>query len=170
MEFNSTPIEEPNRQDFSNVKRLRLGAGQTQLRTSEEGLYLGAERFADAPFRVDLNGNARANSIELGSGATFGGSLNNASGSFSGNLNNASGSFNGSLNNAGGSFNGSLNNASGSLSDTAQVPLPTVQSGTTVKTWNIGNSQVRIEGNEGRIIISDGSTDRVLIGRAVGLF
>ena len=137
MDFNSTPIEEPNRQDFSNVKRLRFGAGQIQLRISEEGLYLGAERFADAPFRVDLNGNARANSIELGSGATFG---------------------------------GSLNNASGSLSDTAQVPLPTVQSGTTVKTWNIGNSQVRIEGNEGRIIISDGSTDRVLIGRAVGLF
>lgn len=49
-----------------DVKELQVGAGSTVFRANESGIWLGAKRWASAPFRVDMNGNVVATSITLG--------------------------------------------------------------------------------------------------------
>lgn len=44
-------------QDLSKVRQFQIGNGQNVLRFDRQGLWLGAEKFADAPFRVDMQGN-----------------------------------------------------------------------------------------------------------------
>lgn len=53
-------------QFLGNVKQLQVGFGAQVLRVDRDGLWLGAERFVDAPFSVDMLGNIRADSLTLG--------------------------------------------------------------------------------------------------------
>lgn len=61
-----TPLPQPvnqTQQVFSDVQTLNVGNGNTVLRADKSGLWLGAERFIDAPFSVDMLGNAIVNSL-----------------------------------------------------------------------------------------------------------
>lgn len=50
---------------FRDVNELQVGMGSSVFRVDEQGLWLGAERFADAPFRIDMQGNIYAASLDL---------------------------------------------------------------------------------------------------------
>lgn len=58
---------------FRDVNELQVGMGDTVMRVDQQGLWLGAERFADAPFSVDMDGNVIASNITLGGYVPTGG-------------------------------------------------------------------------------------------------
>jgi hypothetical protein len=41
------------------------GGGENGLKADQSGLWFGSRKFADAPFKVDMEGNVTANSMEL---------------------------------------------------------------------------------------------------------
>lgn len=47
------------------VKEFQVGNGNTVFRANESGIWLGSSKFANAPFRVDMNGNMVASSVTL---------------------------------------------------------------------------------------------------------
>lgn len=51
---------------FRDVNELQVGMGAKVMRVDSQGLWLGAERFVDAPFSVDMDGNVVATSLSLG--------------------------------------------------------------------------------------------------------
>ena len=59
------PVSEDANQDFTRVRSLQAGFGSKVFRLDKEGLWLGAETFATAPFSVDMLGNVTASSITL---------------------------------------------------------------------------------------------------------
>lgn len=66
------PLEEKSdkrygSQFFRDVAELQVGKGSKVLRVDQQGLWLGAETFAAAPFSVDMDGNVVATSLTLGS-------------------------------------------------------------------------------------------------------
>jgi hypothetical protein len=52
-------------QYFTNVKQLQVGYGSSVFRIDRDGMWAGAEKYADAPWKVDWNGNMVASSIVL---------------------------------------------------------------------------------------------------------
>ena len=52
-------------EDLTRVRSLQVGFGSKVLRIDQDGLWMGAERFADAPFKVDMLGNMTATSLDL---------------------------------------------------------------------------------------------------------
>lgn len=62
-------------QFFSNVKQMMVGFGDRGFRVDREGMWAGAEAFADAPWSVDWDGNMTANSITLTGYIPVGGAL-----------------------------------------------------------------------------------------------
>jgi hypothetical protein len=69
------PMDEPSTgQIFKNVKNIQVGAGTTQFQASKDGIFLGAEKFADAPFSVDMDGNLKSTAGTF-SGNVTGGTL-----------------------------------------------------------------------------------------------
>lgn len=71
------PLEEKSdvrygSQYFRDVQELQVGMGSTVFRVDAQGIWLGAERFADAPFSVDMSGNITATGLTL---STIGGTL-----------------------------------------------------------------------------------------------
>lgn len=56
---------EDSGEDLTRVRSLQVGYGSRVLRIDREGFWLGAERFADAPFSVDMDGNMVATSLDL---------------------------------------------------------------------------------------------------------
>lgn len=75
------PLEEVDGTDrfgaqfFSNVKQMMVGFGDKGFRVDREGMWAGAEAFADAPWSVDWEGNMIANSIVLTGYIPVGGAL-----------------------------------------------------------------------------------------------
>ena len=70
-DIESRPLEDQSNvrygsEFFRNVNELQVGMGSSVLRVDQSGLWLGAERFADAPFSVDMQGNVTATSLSLG--------------------------------------------------------------------------------------------------------
>lgn len=53
-----------NRQ-LNKVETLQVGYGSKVLRVDRDGIWLGAEKFADAPFSVDMEGNITATTLNL---------------------------------------------------------------------------------------------------------
>lgn len=65
------PLEEKSdvrygSQFFRDVAELQVGMGAKVMRVDQQGLWLGAETFAAAPFSVDMDGNVVATSLSLG--------------------------------------------------------------------------------------------------------
>jgi len=60
---------------FRDVNELQVGIGAEVFRVDRQGIWLGAERFADAPFSVDMEGNVIANNITLGGYIPTGGAV-----------------------------------------------------------------------------------------------
>ncbi len=56
---------EDSGEDLTRVRSLQVGYGSKVLRIDQDGLWMGAKRFADAPFSVDMNGNMVATSLDL---------------------------------------------------------------------------------------------------------
>lgn len=55
----------------SNVGGISIGSGSTSFRADSSGIWMGADKWAEAPFRVDMQGNMYASSAVLtGSGYT----------------------------------------------------------------------------------------------------
>lgn len=50
---------------LENIGTLQVGRGSKTLKTDQRGLWLGAEQYADAPFRVDMDGNLYASVADL---------------------------------------------------------------------------------------------------------
>lgn len=42
---------------LNNLLSLQLGSGASMFGADSSGIWLGAEKFEDAPFKVDMNGN-----------------------------------------------------------------------------------------------------------------
>lgn len=56
---------EDSGEDLTSVRSLQVGYGSKVLRVDRDGIWLGAEHFADAPFKVDMLGNMTASSVTL---------------------------------------------------------------------------------------------------------
>ena len=48
-----------------NLKEMSVGEGSKVMRLDSSGIWLGAEKFADAPFSVDMEGNVIASTLSL---------------------------------------------------------------------------------------------------------
>jgi hypothetical protein len=63
------PVAQPGGQptayasQFQNLQELRIGAGPTSFSVDKSGWWMGANRFADAPAKCDMLGNAAFNSV-----------------------------------------------------------------------------------------------------------
>lgn len=53
-------------QYFDNLQSLQIGSGSKLFRGDSNGIWLGAQKFADAPFSVDMEGNIIATTLQLG--------------------------------------------------------------------------------------------------------
>jgi len=42
---------------LDNILAMQVGSGTSVFRADESGLWLGANKFADAPFKIDMQGN-----------------------------------------------------------------------------------------------------------------
>lgn len=51
---------------------LLIGGGTTVFGADISGIWLGAKRWVDAPFRVDMNGNLTATSVNISGGSVSG--------------------------------------------------------------------------------------------------
>lgn len=60
---------------LNNVQSLQVGFGSKVLRIDRDGLWMGAEGFAAAPFSVDMLGNMTATSLDLSDYLQVGDSL-----------------------------------------------------------------------------------------------
>lgn len=66
-----TPPESSNNQggDFlGGVREINVGEGTTVFRVNKQGLWLGANKFADAPFSVDMTGYAKVTGLVVTGG------------------------------------------------------------------------------------------------------
>jgi hypothetical protein len=51
---------------LDNITSMKIGTGAQCFKADQySGIWLGANKFADAPFSVDLDGNVIANSLDL---------------------------------------------------------------------------------------------------------
>ena len=49
-----------------NVASMKVGAGAKAFKADESGIWLGGNKFEDAPFSVDMDGNIVATTLSLG--------------------------------------------------------------------------------------------------------
>ena len=56
---NQYPMDSPQYgQYMKNLKEIKVG--RAQMSVDNDGMYLGADKFSEAPFRVDYNGSMTA--------------------------------------------------------------------------------------------------------------
>lgn len=67
--------------NVSGTEEFQIGFGSKVLRGDNQGLWLGAKKFVDAPFSVDMLGNIIATTLSLGAYLTKAGSGQVLSGS-----------------------------------------------------------------------------------------
>ncbi len=104
--------------DLRDIAALQVGGlGTKVFKADESGIWLGASKWADAPFRVDMSGNMVASSAVFGQYISKAGTSQALTGDF-----------------------------------------------------NLNDSNVKIDGANKRILINDGSNDRILIGYQSGGF
>ena len=107
--------------DTLNVAAMQVGFGDKSFKSDDQGIWLGANEFVDAPFSVDMDGNITATSLDLSGYLT--------------------------------------------KTDTNQPMSGTIRLGT-----GSGTASIILDGANKRIIINDGSYDRILLGYGAGLF
>lgn len=107
--------------DTLNVAAMNVGFGDKSFKSDDQGIWLGANFFKDAPFKVDMLGNITASSLDLSSYISKTGTNEQVSG--------------------------------------------TIRLGT-----GTGAASIILDGANKRIIINDGTYDRILIGYQSGGF
>ena len=65
-----SPLEDPTGKIYGmgyldNVGAMQIGRGSDVFRGDKSGIWLGAKKWADAPFRVDMDGNVVASTVVL---------------------------------------------------------------------------------------------------------
>lgn len=130
--------------DTLNVAAMNVGFGNTCFKSDDQGIWLGAEKFATAPFRVNMAGALVATS------ATISGYASDTDLS---------------------TLEGTVTDLSGDLTDLSGNAL-VKDSITQILAGKIivGDSKITIDGVNKRIIINDGTYDRILIGYQSGGF
>lgn len=74
-------VETPQGQGNTTFNSVGIGTGSKVFRADSSGMWLGAAEFANAPFRVDMLGNATLNSVTVsGYVEDVGGTYTSASG------------------------------------------------------------------------------------------
>ena len=123
---------------LDNVAAIKIGAGNRSFKADESGIWLGANMFKDAPFRVSMAGALVATSATI-SGYASDSDLTTLEGTVT-------------------DLDGDLTDLSGN----ALVKDSTTQilAGKII----VGNNKITIDGVNKRIIINDGTNDRILIG------
>lgn len=58
------PVSAPT--NLINTQELAVGSGSRAFKADRQGIWLGANKFADAPFSVDVDGNMVATSATIG--------------------------------------------------------------------------------------------------------
>jgi len=124
--FNDVPDYQLNNpstygKDTLNVAAMNVGFGDKSFKSDDQGIWLGANFFEDAPFSVDMDGNITATSLDL--------------------------------------------TAYLSKTGTNQPMSGTIRLGT-----GTGTASIILDGGNKRIIINDGTNDRILIGYQSGGF
>lgn len=77
----SFTVETPQGQGNTTFNSVGIGTGSKVFRADSSGIWLGAAEFANAPFRVDMDGNATASSLTItGYVQEIGGTYTSASG------------------------------------------------------------------------------------------
>jgi hypothetical protein len=156
LPYTELPKDQPQTgQSFKNLKEIKVG--KAQMAVDNDGMYLGADKFSEAPFRVDYDGNMTATAGTFSGGGTFSGALSGATGTFTGSLSAATGSFAGSLSAATGTFIGDLSG------NTITGAIIKNQSGTVVIDSTGLNSTTNFAGVE----ISSGATGSTASGSYV---
>lgn len=63
------PIIQPREQHITpflkNFTEIVIGAGTSCFKVTEQGQWMGAEKFENAPFKVDMEGNLTARNVSL---------------------------------------------------------------------------------------------------------
>lgn len=59
----------------TDMRELQVGFGSDVFRADEQGIWLGAARFADAPFSVDMEGNVIAGALTITGGTITGATI-----------------------------------------------------------------------------------------------
>jgi hypothetical protein len=59
-------VETPLGQGNTNFNSVGIGTGSKVFRADSSGIWLGASEYANAPFRVDMNGNVTMTSASIG--------------------------------------------------------------------------------------------------------
>ena len=103
--------------DMRRVGALEIGTGNRAVKADESGLWLGANKFADAVFSVDMSGNMIASSATFSQYISKAGTSQALTGDF-----------------------------------------------------NLNDGNVKIDGANNRVLINDGTDDRVLLGKLAGKF
>lgn len=62
------PYTKYGKQSFMELEEMAIGFGAQVLRADYQGLWLGAKKFINAPFSVDMAGNVVANSLSMTGG------------------------------------------------------------------------------------------------------
>lgn len=50
---------------LGNLFSLQIGAGNVAFKADQSGIWLGADRFVNAPFKVDMNGNITLTNADI---------------------------------------------------------------------------------------------------------
>lgn len=140
--FNDVPDYNPQTnvtygKDTLNVAAMNVGFGNTCFKSDDQGIWLGAEKFATAPFRVNMAGALVATLATISGYAS----------------------------------DSDLTTLEGTVTDLAGNAL-VKDSITQILAGKIivGDSKITIDGVNKRIIINDGTYDRILIGYQSGGF
>lgn len=50
---------------LQKLSDLQIGAGNQAFKADSSGIWLGADKFVDAPYKVDMNGNTTMNNAYI---------------------------------------------------------------------------------------------------------
>lgn len=157
-------------ENFNTVTTMQVGVGSKVFRTDRSGIWLGAEDFANAPFKVDMDGNLTASS------ATISGYSNvNVFAQDSIPTSGAVGDLWVDTNDSNKVYRAASVGADEiTAGEWVEVTVDAIIKDATSQAltgnFNLNDANVLIDGANKRILINDGTNDRILIGYQSGGF
>lgn len=157
-------------QVLNNVSEMQVGFGGKVFRMDQQGMWLGAEKFADAPFSVDMLGNLIASSATLSGYSKIyifkqdSIPTSEAIGDLWIDTNDSNKVYRAASVGADEVTTGEWEEV------TVDAIIKSATSQTLSGNFNLNDANVLIDGANKRILISDGTNDRILIGYQSGGF
>lgn len=153
-----------------NSGEIAIGNGSVVFRADQSGIWLGASKFADAPFSVDMQGNLIASSATLSQYskvfiyAQDGIPTSTAIGDLWIDTNDSNKVYRAA------SVGADQITAGEWVEVTVDAIIKSATSQTLSGNFNLNDANVLIDGVNKRILINDGTNDRILIGYQSGGF